>query len=623
MITKNNLTSIIKNSAFSLLMLAGVGLGVTEANAQDTLKYTGETLSRIDYHHGQLRPAVGVHAIQTMRANREYPEKGDGYGWTYNHASMLAYWNGTFFLEYLSDSVGEHIPPSQTLLQTSKDGYNWSEPEVIFPVYRVPDGTTKEDHPGVAKDLDAIMHQRMGFYTASNGKFLAVAYYGIALDEKDGPNDGNGIGRVVREIKKDGSFGPIYFIRYNKGWNEKNTDFPFYKKSKDKALVKACEELMEQPLMMQQWVEEADRDDPLIPLKKQYKAFSYYHLPDGRVVGLWKHALTSVSEDGGKTWEYNPLRAPGVVNGNAKIWGQRTQDGKFATVYNPSEFRWPLAVSTSVDGLEYTDLLLVHGEISPMRYGGNYKSYGPQYIRGILEGNGTPPDGKMWLTYSMNKEDIWVASVPTPVTADAAGHANDEFDQLTEGKELDLWNIYSLVWAPVQVEKDDAGSRWLTLRDSDPYDYARAERVIPTSKNLHAEFTIKPDQNDHGKLQVEFQDAQGHPAVRLVFDDDGLLKYKANYRMGTLSEYKPGEEYHFELDFDVASRSYKIQLNGQDKGTKIFYAPVHAFDRIVFRTGEERYFPTADTPGFQDFDVENAGEQEQEAAYWIKSLKTY
>ena len=38
--------------------------------AQDTVRYTGTTLSNIDYHHGQLSPAVGTHNIQTMRANR-------------------------------------------------------------------------------------------------------------------------------------------------------------------------------------------------------------------------------------------------------------------------------------------------------------------------------------------------------------------------------------------------------------------------------------------------------------------------------------------------------------------------------------------------------------------------
>ncbi len=64
------------------------------------------------------------------------------------------------------------------------------------------------------------------------------------------------------------------------------------------------------------------------------------------------------------------MRAPRFVNSNAKIWGQRTSDGKYVTVYNPWEFRWPLALSVSDDGLNYKNLLLVNGEITSMRFGG-------------------------------------------------------------------------------------------------------------------------------------------------------------------------------------------------------------------------------------------------------------
>ena len=94
----------------------------------------------------------------------------------------------------------------------------------------------------------------------------------------------------------------------------------FFKTSKDKLFIAACEELLASPLLMQQMVEEADRNDPLIPLQKDFKAFNYYKLKDGRVVGLWKYALTSISNNNGKSWLYSPLRAPGFVNANAKIW---------------------------------------------------------------------------------------------------------------------------------------------------------------------------------------------------------------------------------------------------------------------------------------------------------------
>jgi hypothetical protein len=312
--------------------------------AQDYMHYTGKTLVNVDYHHGLLTPAVGAHNIQTLRANRQHPEKSDGFGWTYNHAPMLAYWHDTFYLQYLSNEIGEHVPPGQVLLQTSKDGYKWTKPVVLFPPYDVPDGYSKNGKGKPAKNLKTVVHQRVGFFTSSSGRLLTMGFYGVCLGDDDGPNDGDGIGRVIREIKADGSFGPIYFIRYNHNFNETNTDYPFYKKSKDKGFVATCDELLNSPLYMMQWVEEADRNDPLIPLKKDYKAFSYYHLNDGRVVGFWKNGLTSISSDGGRTWA-EVKRAPGVVTGNAKTWGQKLSDGMFATVYDPLEFRWPLVGS--------------------------------------------------------------------------------------------------------------------------------------------------------------------------------------------------------------------------------------------------------------------------------------
>jgi hypothetical protein len=590
--------------------------------AQDTVRYTGNTLVNVDYHHGQLSPVVGVHNIQVFRANREHPEWAGGVSWTYNHAPMITYWNERFYLHFLSNPVGEHVPPGQTFLLTSKDGYHWSQPVSVFPVYKIPDGTTKEGRPEIAKDLFAVNHQRMGFYVSKKNRLLTLAYYGIVMGKGDDPNDGNGIGRVVREIYKDGSFGPIYFIRYNKNWNAKNTSYPFYSSSKDKGFKEACDELLANPLMMQQWVEEADRNDPLIPLKKDLKAFSYYHLNDGRVVGLWKNALTTISKDEGKTWIYNPLRAPKFVNSNAKIWGQKLTDGKYATVYNPSEFRWPLALSLSNDGLNYHNLLLVNGEISSMRYGGAYKSYGPQYVRGIEEGNGIPADKNLWVTYSMNKEDMWVSKIPVPVKDMVTAHANEAFNQLPEGKELDLWNYNSGLWTPVGIEKLPNGNRVLALQDWDPFDYAKAERIVPKSKKITAEFSIVPQQNDHGWLDIEFLDEKGNAGVRFSFDSAGNFITKAGYRNRNLMKFAANETYNIRVELNTDTRSYNVTVNGKNLPAGLFFMPLSSINRVVFRTGHVRRFPDADTPTDQDYDLPNGGEQDKKAVYYISSFKT-
>lgn len=580
--------------------------------AQDTVRYTGAVLSNVDYHHGQLSPAIGVHNIQTMRANRS--DNNSTTSWTYNHAPMLAYWNNAFYLEYLSNPVGEHIAPGQTLLQVSKDGYHWNEPVVIFPTYKIPDGFVKEGKKDTAQNNYAVMHQRIGFYTSKNKRLYALAYYGIVLGQKDDPNDGNGIGRVIREIKADGTFGPIYFLRYNHSFNEKNSSYPFYKSSNDKELIKACEEILNTPLLMMQTVEEGDRNDPLIPLQKDFKAFNYYHLPNGNVAGLWKYALTSISKDEGRTWQYGPLRAPGFVNANAKIWGQKTSDGKYATVYNPSEFRWPLGISVSDDGLNYKTLLLVNGEITSLRYGGAYKSYGPQYVRGIQEMDGKPADGNMWVTYSMNKEDIWISKIPVPVTGKEIKHVNDSFSAAAA---INRWNLFSPVWCRTAVI-----DKKLVLADSDPFDYAKAERVFPVSKNIRVEFAITPQQKDNGVLEIEMTDAKGTPCLRLMLDSAGTILTKQGYRNKSLGKYNAGETLSIKIELNTATRFYTVSINGGKPANNICFAPVQSVERIVFRTGNVRRFPDADTPTDPDYDLPGADRKDKEAVYQIHYLKT-
>lgn len=603
-------------------ILAAGALTATAFGASEKIHYSGDRLADPNRHDGALSPVVGVHNIQTMRANRRYDlYHQNENGWTYNHQPMMAYWNGKFYMHYLSNPVDEHVGGGRTLLQTSEDGYKWSAPEVLFPVYPVPDGFKKKGVEGEAKDLNAVMHQRVGFYVSRSGRLLAIGNYGIALHHKDDPNDGNGIGRVVREIHKDGSLEPIYFIYYNHDFNEKNTLYPNFKKSKDKGFREACQEILDNPLYRMQMVEEADRDDPMLPLKKPYKAFCWYTLPDGKIASLWKHALTSISSDGGNTWEEPVERAKGFVNSNAKIWGQRLSDGSYATVYNPAEFRWPLAISLSGDGLDYKTLNLVHGEVPPMRYAGQYKSFGPQYVRGIQEGNGVPNDSDLWVSYSVGKEDMWVSRIPVPVQTVADRHADENFSDYKGLPELTMWNIYSPVWAPVSLEEKD-GKTWLTLKDKDPYDVSKVERKLPPTKKLSIEFDLMAEQNDHGTLQIEFLDDKGTACARLDLTPEGEFRSKGGARYGKILNYEPCKAYHVKVDVDLANRNSTVYIDGQKKTTRMLFAPVHEIERVSFRTGTHSDYPNVDTPADQYNDMPRANDTDPEATYRIANFKS-
>ena len=588
---------------------------------RDVVHYSGTTIARSERHDGGLKPVVGVHSIQTMRGEKP---------WTYNHQPMIAYCYGKFWLHFLTDPRHEHEAPGKTMLQTSEDGYTWTNPIELFPEYPVPEGWTKDgkDLPA-AHNLKAVMHQRVGWYVyrsdkgkAASEKLIATGNYGICLTMKDDPNDGNGIGRVVREVKQDGSLGPIYFVYYNHNFSERNTVFPYYKRSKDKAFVAAVNAMLADPMQRMQWVEEADRNDPLIPLNKPYKAFSGYTLPDGRKVGLWKHAVTSLSADGGNTWRLVNIdgklgcdRAPGFVNSNAKIWGQRLSDGTYATVYNPSEYRWPLAVSLSKDGLDYTTLSLVNGEVTPLRHGGQYKSYGPQYVRGIQEGNGMPKDSNLWVAYSNNKEDMWVSRIAVPVRQHATTHAQP-FDIRTKLTDLTDWNLYMPRLCPLLLRDG-----WLTLYDSDPYDYAKAERVIPNTKELEVEFDLIVGQNGYGELDIEFVDDAGTVCSRIVVDSTGVIRVKGGARYGTiLRRYEAGNTYHVKAVLSTSLHRAVYYLNGKKACVRQFDTPVESISRIVFRTGMLFDKPDINTPADQDYDMPRANEHDPKANFAISNV---
>ena len=588
---------------------------------RDVVHYSGKTIARPERHDGGLKPVVGVHSIQTMRGGKP---------WTYNHQPMMAYCFGKFWMHYLTDPRHEHEAPGKTMLQTSEDGYTWTEPVELFPEYPVPEGWTKvgKNFPA-AHNLKAVMHQRVGWYVyrsekVKSEKLIATGNYGICLTMKDDPNDGNGIGRVVREVKADGSFGPIYFVYYNHNFSEKNTIYPYYKRSKDKAFVAAVDAMLADPMQRMQWVEEADRDEKLIPLNKPYKAFSGYTLPDGRKVALWKHAVTSLSADGGNTWrevivpESGRLgcdRAPGFVTSNAKIWGQRLSDGTYATVYNPAEYRWPLAISLSQDGLDYTTLNLVNGEVTPLRHGGQYKSYGPQYVRGIQEGNGIPKDSDLWVTYSNNKEDIWVSRIPVPVRLEATTHSVP-FSQTGGLSELTDWNLYMPQFCSISLKNG-----WLNLYDCDPYDYAKAERVIPNTKELEIEFDLMADQEDYGELDIEFVDDAGNVCSRIVVDSTETIRVKGGARYGTLlKRYEPGVEYHIRAVLSTSLHRAVYYLNGKKACERQFETPVESISRIVFRTSPLFDKPDINTPADQDFDMPHADELDKAAGFHIANV---
>ena len=561
-------------------------------SANEPVRYIGGVTIDPNVHEGRLRYAIGVESRQTFRVNRTHPELAEDYGWTYNHASNLAYWNGKFYQQYLSNPIDEHIPPGQTLLTTSIDGRSWTKPNLLFPQYDPPEGVKiPEGSTGY------MMHQRMGFYIAPDGRFLTLAFYGHSED----PFMEGGIGRVVREIYENGEMGPIYFVRYSShtDWSEGNTSFPFYTKSKDKGFVKACNDLLNDKLKTLQWWDEDRGLDGFYTIKEAREAISYFHRKDGNIVALWKRSMCALSEDGGITFS-KPVKSPTLIMAGGKNWGQSTEDGRYAMSYNPiemDEHRYPLIVITSDDGIIYDDMLLVQGEVPPRRFFGRWKDFGPCYVRGIVDGNGNPPGQDMWLTYSMNKEDIWVSRVPTPIRYSVMDDVSNDFENMEVGGAINDWNTYNPKWAPVELVKSENGNKFIQLSDKDPYDYARAIRAFEEGEQVEISFKVMSLQNSQGLFEIDITDRFGNRPVRISFNNDGNIKAMNGSESITLFSYKPEEWIKFDLKIDANPfGNYSLRIN--DKAVAIDFKlaeAVKSVERVSFRTGAYRDIPNRKT----------------------------
>ncbi|NLP48561.1 MAG: hypothetical protein GX345_06410 [Clostridiales bacterium] len=604
--------------------------------------YAGCEFADLSKHDGGLLHAVGASNYQVMRANRSRPESADGLGNTYNHAPMMTFWRGKFYLQYLSNPVDEHTGFGLSFITSSKDGMDWEAVKPSFPAIEVPAGTytcADGETIEIAPKTPAYMHQRMGFYHTKDDRLLVSGFYGHSPHHDICPWRNYGIGRVVREVFEDGGMGPIYFIRYldYSGWTEEKLPFPYYEKADDKSFVNACRELLADPFVTEQWTEEHGPADKTIGLKikkddqdggtaantpfESASSFCWYNLNDETIVALWKQGKVGLSTDGGLNWQIK--YEPSFVTSGAKAWGQKTQDGRYAISYVnslSSEHRYPLVVVSSDDGIKFDDLACVFGELPPRRYKGIYKDFGPQYIRGIGPNHRQYPEGALWLCHSINKEDIGVTRVPLPIRRFVDQDVDDTFEN-DKGYIKD-WNIYSTKWAPVELVQKD-GLLCLKLSDQDPCDYARAMRIFPQSSKATVEIELMAADIYKEDLEIELVDCQGTPACRVFFSGENLKARFGSESYLLFDKLFAKTWYKLKIEVDCSANIYSVYLDGRlaKLHSRRLVHKTHSVQRLLIRTKERRYLPNyeiyPETP-----DLPNADTPKPLREFFIKSLKT-
>ena len=605
-------------------------------------------------HDGGLRPVVGVHEYALFRPTKSTVSNAgplDGhavYNTTFNHHPFLTYWNNRFwatFIAYDGKSSNSATEATKRLrLQWSDDGRTWNHADAadIFPTPRA-------------------THQRCAFYIASNGKLLVTTWY-----SQNGEAGRGGVGsRLVREILGANSFGTIYTLKQNVN-GASNAGYPMFTTSADTAFKAAAQELLDDPLQQQsRWEEDRDTSHAQIydeAIDTQYdheaKAFQWYRLADQRIVGHWKGDWFGVTS--GTEWDRADITMDKLVSrfGNhtqAKAWGEPLTTGRYAMMFCrptqlPSPFfgatmpwygwdcRTPLAVTTSADGFHYdSDYLAISGDSGPQIYRNaaptDNKAVGPSYMRGLTfvanrETAKTRPNDNMWVTYSTNKEYIWVTEIPKEMSATVADHVDDDLTAMTPGGRVGMWNIRDSAWGSARLVSD-AGGSVLQLADKDRYDYAKAVRVFPESTTATINTRVRPGQSNTGELHLELMSHDGKRPVRLRFDSAGNLQRYGTSSWSTLSSYTTGTWHDLVIACDTAAKTWTLSVNGSPLGgTLPFSEDVASVERVEYRTGAWRMddFSTnmfgGGTPGDRTTALPNADDPVALATFDIASLQT-
>lgn len=578
-------------------------LAITAEPGSDELplQYLGPDLPDKGAPDGRLMYSPGVQNIQVLRANRKHPPPfpagtENERGWTYQHHVGMGEWKGKLYGIWDMTHVGEDNPPVRLVYATSDDGFNWTPPKDLYP-------------------FNKAYNSRFYFFHSSNGRMLVFAsgWYptdNVAEDRK--------IRLYVREITADHKLGKIYTLIKPAADHP-----PAYTESKDAGFLQACREVLNNKPLLEQadygillgdkkmkWHDGKNWPGGRIPsiggdLWIFGKSMCFYHRKDGVLIGTCKMGWVTQSRDEGETWSF-PTIPRGIKGGGGKTWAQATPDGRYAMIYIPQgDDRYPMAITSSDDGITFKDMRVIHGEVPPQRYEGRAKPLGPQYLRGLSEwGSDGSRNEKdcIWTFYSVSKEDIWASRIPLPVVAEG-NHANDNFDKIATGPRVPEWNTYSSLWAPVSIAAKGS-NHYLQLEDREPADYARAIRTFPVSKTVNVSFRVAADQTDRGRLEVELLGELGTRPVRIIVNDNVT---------------KAGEWLNYKIHADCAAGKYSVAVNGREVVKDAAFAePSSMVYALSFRTGEYRGNPR----GRAKRDIPNTEEPLAKVTYRIDDVKT-
>ncbi len=331
---------------------------------------------------------------------------------TYSHHSHIKWWKRMLVATWSNAPRDEDSPGQRVLLRRSADrGKTWTPVVEAFPP--LPDRVLKNGDTIFSKRSDGVTMNANG-YAVVEGRLYLIAECLYLPGQK-------GLGRLAREMKKDGTLGPVFWL-YEDPVITTIEGEPFYALIRDELYRDLAGEInsyLERPEVYPSWefLNYSTRpiaEDGHVMCEPTYG----WQLADGTWMRLYRdlsrsgYNYSSFSKDDGKTWSV-PARTnfpDAPARSNAGV----LPDGTVYVISNirntgnmkgPLFPRDPLSISLSDDGLNFTRVMIISCGAKPARFAGRFKDTGFEYPSSVVTGK------ELFIMYSVNKEDIRVSKI--------------------------------------------------------------------------------------------------------------------------------------------------------------------------------------------------------------------
>jgi hypothetical protein len=122
-------------------------------------------------------------------------------------------------------------------------------------------------------------------------------------------------------------------------------------------------------------------------------------------------------------------------------------------------------------------------------------------------------------------------------------------------------------------------------------------------------------------MEFEVLDHAGHRPIRVIFGEDGHIRFTDGNDLMDGGSYEPEAWYQLKLNVHATKGKYDLSINDRMIVSQAKFAEsVTSIERISFRTGTYRTEPTRQTDRYAGGDLSAPGDPIPPAVYYIDDM---